>query len=111
MQNNPVVKLRVNGMEVTEVYQSSSTDFEEISTAAGLEESTTEKVVVNIFSDPLLEFESHLRFSTIDYVVFAIMLAMSGETQFVTPWTISLQSLNFSSHRNLLWLHFKKETE
>jgi hypothetical protein len=73
MRNAPVAKLKVNSMDVTEV----STDFREIST-----EATTEFLVQ--FTESMTEnsppnYEADLRFSTIDYVVFGIMLAMSGE--------------------------------
>jgi hypothetical protein len=65
MQNKSVVSLK---MEVTEVYQS-TTSFGEISTES-VGESSTSTISRNF------EF---LRFSTIDYVVFAVMLAMSGD--------------------------------
>lgn len=65
LQNDPVVKLKANGMEVTEGY--STTDFKQISTQESLK--------------LLQSFDADLRFSTIDYVVFAIMLAMSGENE------------------------------
>lgn len=86
IQNDPVVRLIVNSMEVTEVYQSSSTDYGEISTMVegeNSEEATTKAFILNVFVDPPPNFESDLRFSTIDYVVFAIMLAMSGEMRVV----------------------------
>jgi hypothetical protein len=57
-------------MEVTEVYQS-TTSFGEISTESVSETSTMSMEVSKSF-----EF---LRFSTVDYVVFAVMLAMSGD--------------------------------
>lgn len=77
-QNDPVVILKVNRMEVTEGY--STQDFEQISTQESLK---------------LLPYDADLHFSSIDYVVFAIMLAMSGEnkTQFVIRWK-KIQAFN-----------------
>ena len=65
-------------MEVTEAYQSTSTEFGEISTEEWVE--TTDYLMSSIepSREGSVDFE-FLRFSTADYVVFGVMLAMSGE--------------------------------
>lgn len=101
-------------MEVTEIYQSTSTDFGEISTMVegeNSEEATTKAFILNVFAHPPPNLDSDLRFSTIDYVVFAIMLAMSGKAQFVAQRTFTFTALIRSPHRNLFWLHFKEEAK
>lgn len=93
-------------MEVTEAYQSTSTDFGEISTEEWVE--TTEFLISSVepVREGSVDFE-YLQFSSADYVVFGLMLAMSGELRWIFKFN-SILKFNFSSNWNLLRFCFEK---
>lgn len=102
VEKESLEKLEVK-MEKTESYQTSTQDFSEIPSITELSvspESISATTLLSKFTEFLIEsstdssssqkpstshsiFQSDLRFSTVDYVVFGIMLAMSGETLYL----------------------------
>lgn len=99
-KNDPVgletltaVEVKFLRMDVTEIYQSTTTDIVGTSTTAEpddaldtmstlsskLSELITESSIDHATTGHSSIFQSELRFSAVDYTLFGIMLAMSGE--------------------------------
>lgn len=86
-----VKKKKAQAMDATDSYQSSTTDFADSSTFTEASDSPEATTLVSRITESLMDsttdfiptggsiFQSELRFSVVDYSVFGIMLAMSGE--------------------------------
>lgn len=84
-------------MDVTESFLTSTTDMSEVSTASESMELFSTSTLLSTISELMTEASdtiteqspkgsvsiSDLRFSVVDYIVFGIMLAMSGEINYL----------------------------